>query len=316
MKPRMDNYTAESIDGSESRPCVCGSSDSSQVLVSHDYISWCPGRFQVVACNACSLIRTEPRPAANELGAFYPDDYGPYQSAGTRGPLRKLLRRFIPPSNDNIIPDIAEPGRALELGCAHGSYLDELTSKGWSAVGVEFSEPVADGARMRGHDVRVGRAEDLTFEPNSFDLVVGWMVVEHMSDPVAVLRNAALWATPGARLAISIPNVDSSSFRRFGAHSFNLQVPTHLYHFSPASITNTLALGGWKVDAIHFQVTIRSTIESVRIKLWPRQMGPKVKRVWSLVSNVATLAGLPFAVRQARNGTADRMTVWATRVDD
>jgi SAM-dependent methyltransferase len=300
------------LDGSESLPCLCGSTDASPVLQSRDYINWLPGNFGIVQCANCSLLRTHPRPAPEELGTYYPDNYGPYASAKVRGPLRRTIRKFIPPSRDSEIPPFGKPGRALELGCSHGSYLDELVSQGWSVTGVEFSENVAKGARERGHDVRVGPAELMSFEPASFDLIVGWMVVEHMSDPVLVLRNAARWAAPGARLAISIPNVDSASFRRFGKHWLALHLPNHLYHFSPKTISATLAQAGWRVDAIHHQVTVRTTIESARIALWPKPLPRKVERGWSLASNVLTLAGLPFAVRQARKGTADRMTVWAT----
>lgn len=317
MIPAMNQSDIEEaqVVGSESRPCLCGSLEMTEVLVSRDYINWLPGRFRVVKCNECALLRTHPRPAPEELGPYYPDDYGPYVSAAVRGPLRRTIRRFIPPSKDSDIPHFEQPGRALELGCSHGSFLDELVAKGWSATGVEYSENVANGARQRGHDVRVGPAEHMSFAPGSFDLIVGWMVVEHMSDPNLVLRNATKWVVPGGRLAISVPNVESTSFRRFGARWHALQVPNHLYHFSPTTITETLARAGWRVDAIHHQVTFRTTIESVRVTIWPRPLNTKVKRVWSLTSNVLTLAALPIAVRQARRGTADRMTVWATRIE-
>ncbi len=308
--------SSETVVGSESRPCLCGSSDATEILVSRDYINWLPGRFRVVKCNACSLLRTHPRPSPEELGPYYPDNYGPYGSAKVRGPLRRTIRRFIPPSKDSDIPHFERPGRALELGCSHGSFLDELVGKGWKVTGVEYSENVANGARQRGHDVRVGPAEHMTFDRGSFDLIVGWMVVEHMSDPTLVLRNAASWAAPGARLAISVPNVDSHSFRRFGARWVALHLPNHLYHFSPKTITETLARAGWRVDVVHHQVTVRTAIESARVTVWPRPLSGRVRRIWSLTSHGLTLAGLPIAVRQARNCTADRMTVWATRVDD
>lgn len=312
---QSDVESKQPVLGSESPPCLCGSSAATEVLVSRDYINWLEGRFRVVKCDECALLRTHPRPAPEELGPYYPDDYGPYGSAKVRGPLRRTIRRFIPPSKDSDIPDFENPGRALELGCSHGSFLEELVNRGWSVTGVEYSENVASVARQRGHDVRVGPAEHMSFAPESFDLIVGWMVVEHMSEPTLVLSNAAKWAAPGARLAISVPNVESNSFRRFGPRWIALHLPNHLYHFSPKTITDTLARAGWRVDRVQHQVTVRTTIESARITIWPRPLNPTAKRIWSLTSNVLTLAGLPMAVRQARRGTADRITVWATRIE-
>jgi SAM-dependent methyltransferase len=315
MSPGRSTDVAPEIVGSEFVPCVCGKNDDDVILVGKDTINWRPGTYRVVRCRSCALVRTSPRPAAHELGEYYPDSYGPYRSGTPRGLVRRTVKRWIPPSNDSIIPPFSTPGSALEIGCSHGSFLDWLHDEGWEVAGVEFSETAAKAARNRGHHVQTGRVEDLEFPLAGFDLVTAWMVVEHLGDPVLALRKAASWSKAGARLALSVPNLDSASFRRFGTSWFNLQVPNHFYHYTPKSIEEVLRRGGWRLDEVHFQVTLRSTVESARLRFWPRPLGKRAQKAWRLVSHGLTLGLLPVAVRQARLGQADRMTIWATRMD-
>jgi SAM-dependent methyltransferase len=260
------------------------------------------------------LIRTDPRPSPSELGGYYPEGYGPYIPP-KRGPIRRLVKRIVPDSNDSTIPAFDRPGSALEIGCSHGSFLDTLRDTGWSAVGIEYSPETALIAQSRGHEVHVGRVEDIELPNSAFDLVVGWMVVEHMADPVLALQKAADWSSPGARLALSVPNIDSTTFRLFRERWFNLQVPTHFYHFSPKTIEDVLRRSGWNLDRISYQVTARTFVESIRLAVWRKQVPASKQKAWSLVSNILTIAGLPFAVFLARTGKADRMTVWATKIE-
>jgi 2-polyprenyl-3-methyl-5-hydroxy-6-metoxy-1,4-benzoquinol methylase len=306
------NQSRNEVVGSVTVPCMCGRGADKLLFLAEDQISWNPGLFRVVACTNCGLVRTSPRPSEAELGGYYPEDYEPYVEA-TRGPIRKLIKRLVPSSRDSEIPVVDKPGAALELGCSHGAFLDKLVGDGWSVTGVEYSEKASQAARDRGHLVLAGRVEDMNFDNSSFDLIVAWMVVEHLSDPVLALTKASQWASPNGRLALSVPNIDSTSFRLFGRHWFNLQVPTHFHHFSPKTIEELLDRSGWRVDKISHQVTFRTFVESFRLKILRRKVPEPLNKVWSTVSNVATIAGLPIAVYLARKQKADRMTVWASK---
>jgi SAM-dependent methyltransferase len=298
--------------GSVSVPCLCGSEDDSLVFLATDQISWKPGYFKVVKCRVCGLVRTNPRPSSAELSSYYPEDYGPYVPI-SRGIIRRLIKKVIPPSRDSEIPGFDSPGRALELGCSNGMFLDSLREDGWSVTGVEYSEEAAVIARGRGHEVFAGRVEDQTFAPNSYDLVVAWMVVEHLTDPVLALSKAHEWTNSDGRLALSVPNIESTSFRLFGKHWFNLQVPTHFNHFSPETIGDLLDRCGWQLDEVKHQVTFRTFVESARLKVYRKPVPESLGRVWALVSNASTILGLPFAVYFASRKKSDRITVWASK---
>ena len=82
-----------------------------------------------------------------------------------------------------------EPGqRVLDVGCGPGALTAELVARvGAPAVAaVDPSEPFVAAARERfpGVDVRVGSAEALPFEADSFDTAIAQLVVHFMADPV------------------------------------------------------------------------------------------------------------------------------------
>jgi hypothetical protein len=51
--------------------------DDEPVLQAIDELHGLPGRFSVVRCRSCKLMRTSPRPTLESIGQYYPDPYGP-----------------------------------------------------------------------------------------------------------------------------------------------------------------------------------------------------------------------------------------------
>src|SRR3546814_3023143 len=66
-----------------------------------------------------------------------------------------------------------------------------------------------------------------------FDLIVGWMVLEHLHQPLDVLQKLRSWVRPDGWLVLSVPDAGGLEFRLFGDRWYALQLPTHLHHFSP-----------------------------------------------------------------------------------
>lgn len=101
------------------------------------------------------------------------------------------------------------PGeRALDVGCGTGILSERLTGVlGVQAVrAVDPSEPLVAGARARvpGLDVRLGTAEQLPWDDDSFDLAGAQLVVHFMTDPVAGLAEMLRVTRPGGRVAACV----------------------------------------------------------------------------------------------------------------
>ncbi|MBN9787545.1 class I SAM-dependent methyltransferase [Pseudonocardia sp. TMWB2A] len=308
----------------EITPCPLGCAPGDKKILSGtDLLHDIPGEFTVVECQSCNLMRTDPRPDAQSIGVYYPSDYGPY--VGTvvyadkqaDGFVRKLIRaaKRIFDTKANSIPSLA-PGKMLEFGSASGNYLHAMASQGWQVEGIEYSEDAASNARALGHIVHVGAIETITLPEQQFDLIAGWMVVEHLHDPVASLQKLARWAKPDATLAISVPNAKSAEFRLFGKRWYALQLPTHLYHYTPETLEKLLDRTGWTVTKIHHHRTVSNLVASLGYVLIDRgwsKAGTMLVNFPERGGRLGALVLFPLSFIMAALGQTGRMTVWAKR---
>ncbi len=297
-------------------PLGCAAGDT-PVLRGRDRLHDIPGEFQLVRCDSCGLLRTDPRPTLESMGHYYPDDYGPYLSTRIKPParagiLRRLLRPWVNAGSWETPP--IPPGRLLEVGCAAGLYLEHMKRSGWTVEGLEFSEEAAKHARAAGHRIHVGTIETAKEIAPPFDMIVGWMFLEHVHDPVRSLRILREWAAPGGWLALSVPDAGSWEFRHFRSRWYALQLPHHLNHFTPRTLRMVLDRAGWLTHRIAWQRNPNNTLYSLDY-VWQ-------ERGWS------GLAALARDMADARRGRlvqlglgalfgafrlGGRMTVWARR---
>src|SRR5690606_8791668 len=216
----------------ESSPCPLGCpADDEVVLRGRDLILGLPGEYPLVRCRTCGLLRTNPRPTPESIGMYYPESYGPYQGtrvadAGAAEPARRSwksrMAAALYDSRAQALPADLEPGRMLEIGCASGSFLHRMAAKGWEVEGIEYSPTAGEAARALGYPVHIGPLEEAPDPSRPFDLIVGWMVLEHLHAPVHALRRLRGWARDDARLVVSVPNVASLPFRLFGSRFYSL----------------------------------------------------------------------------------------------
>lgn len=300
---------------------ICGPAPSKPVLVGTDFISNRPGQFPVVECANCHLLRTEPRPTQDTIGEFYPDDYGPYLSTTVGGPeakhdMKSRLVQFakrIMDSKAHAIPD-SKPGRMIEIGCASGSYLQTMANAGWEVEGIEFSPTAAATARALGYDVVNGAIENVDKPAAHYDLIVGWMVLEHFHQPDFALEKLRTWAKPNGMLVMSVPNAGSLEMPLFKHNWYALHVPNHLYHFDPATIDALMRKAGWRVKKIHHHRTLINLVGSAG--LWLRErgytgLGNKLIAFPETGGRLGAALLFPLAWVAAQFGQTGRMTIWA-----
>ncbi|MHB1389979.1 MAG: class I SAM-dependent methyltransferase [Thermoleophilia bacterium] len=140
----------------------------------------------------------------------------------------------------------------LEVGCATGWFLDEARRDGFSVQGVEPSEYAAAwGKRELGLPIRPGTLSEAAFADASFDGVIYWDVLEHLTDPLAELREAARVMSSNGYLFVSVPNVGSFLARAMGKRWFGYaKIREHLFFHNRKSITIALNRSGFDVVSI------------------------------------------------------------------
>lgn len=255
----------------EDRGCPNGCPPSDElVLEGHDRIHGVPGRFKIVLCKHCGLMRTNPRPTPDTIGAYYPSDYAPHRPTGAAGPkkvkrwrhrVKDRIRRFFGRDIRRLPP--IPPGHAVEVGCASGAYLLQLREQGWSTEGIEYSDAAAEHARAKGLDVQTGSVESAAPPKQPADMVAAWMVLEHLHDPIHALRKIGKWVKPGGYLVGVVPDASAFDRKLFGEHWYALHLPAHLYHYTPSSFRLLLANGGWELVQLRWQPNENNLLNSM-----------------------------------------------------
>ena len=88
-------------------------------------------------------------------------------------------------------------------------------------------------------------AEEMPFEPGSFDAAGMFEVIEHLRDPMAVLRAARRAVRPGGVLVLSTPNLSSVSRWVLGKQWAVLSPAEHLYYFTEVTLSAALIKAGF-----------------------------------------------------------------------
>jgi SAM-dependent methyltransferase len=123
--------------------------------------------------------------------------------AGRRQIIRSFLERLC--ATLGASRSAGQPLHILDVGCGTGANLEMLSQFG-EAEGVDVSPEALSFCRERGLDkVKQGAAEALPYGDNSFDLVTGLDVVEHLDDDVAGLKEMHRVVRPGGHALLFVP---------------------------------------------------------------------------------------------------------------
>ncbi len=170
-----------------------------------------------------------------DLDALYGalDDPAYEEGADARGAQqRALLAR--------VLREQPSARSLLDVEAASGLLIAEAGARGIEAVGVEPSAPLASGARARGLDVRTGVLPLAELDGRRFDVVTLVDVVEHVADPVALLRAARAQVADDGVVLVVTPDIASLAARVLGKRWWHLRV-AHVGYFDRATLTDALA---------------------------------------------------------------------------
>lgn len=213
----------------------CGSTDEREVYSLKDWLTKKPGDFRLVRCARCGLMYLNPQPTWEELEPYYPENYNSYMPPN-RQARPSLMTGIIQAGwrrRRKAIETRVPGGKLLDIGCATGEFLAEMEQHaGWECFGVE---PVAFAANLARQNTKAqifeGTLQEARYPDQSFDVVTLWDVLEHIPDPVGVIRETHRILKPGGLLILRVPDPESFTGRLFGRHWVALDAPRHLYHF-------------------------------------------------------------------------------------
>lgn len=237
----------------------CGCSTATDFLKAPDRFHGRKHTYQLVRCSRCDLVWTKDPPPPSEMDFHYGVDYDKSVSGAGADPGRWRGRR------DELLR-YKTGGAVLDLGCSSGGFLSSLEGQSWKRYGIEMSSTVARMAEAKcGAQVFVGDILDAPFPANSFDAITCFHVFEHLYQPREILAKVAEWLKPDGIFYTMMPNIDSAGARLFQSYWYALELPRHLYHYSPASLKSLASSVGLQEVSLatHHEIFIEASVRYI-----------------------------------------------------
>lgn len=200
---------------------LCDSKDFGFLFLRHG--------FDHMICNECDLIFTlqiidQDKMKYLEVGKEG-DLYGDLKEDNTLGEFdrKKFEIVFEELEKFSSIKDIFDFGSQL------GTFLDWAKEK-YSVIGHEYHTPLREIAQKKGHTVLNENLETIKFD-KEFDLITCWDYLDHVINPIKVIKNLSKYLKKGGLFFFAINNRDSLSVRMMHRDSPIFIGPHHTMHY-------------------------------------------------------------------------------------
>jgi len=212
---------------------------------------------RIVRCKLCDFAYTNPRLKARFLKRLYSEGYFKNNNSHVIGYAdyvkdeENITKTFL--KRLAMIEKHVKKGRLLDVGCATGFFLNSARENGWSVEGVEVSDFAADFARKKFDlQIYVGDIEKINLPKNRYDLITMWDVIEHIVNPIKVLKHLRASLTDNGILVMTTPD-EGSIPARITKHKwvgYKLS-DEHLAYFSKKTMINLLEQTGFSMINSH-----------------------------------------------------------------
>ena len=232
---------------------VCGDPGAATWAVARDVeYETTADPFAYWLCEPCDVLFIDPVPRGR-LAEIYPRSYYSYAGgddalASDRNLVTRTKAALDRRAFRKLLDEVGtESPRVLDIGGGTGDIAAGLVAASdgrATATVVDVDPATVDVARARGLGAVAARIEEFDTDER-FDLVLMLNLVEHVEDPVAVMRKAARLVAPGGVVWIQTPNWRSLDARLFRRHSWaGLHCPRHWVLFSRRGLERALGRAG------------------------------------------------------------------------
>jgi len=265
-------------------------------------------------CGTCGILALSPRPAESELSRIYPNNYYAYDFSNQRSlgyAVKTILDRRAARS---YLAQTPSRGSILDVGCGDGRLLRVFAGLGVPKerlFGIELDRDAVAAASRDGFQVECRRLEEAEFTPGSFVLAVLQQVIEHVSDPRAMIAKLHRLLVPGGVVILETPNTASWDHWLFRERYWGgYHIPRHFFLFQKASLTNLLRSCGFQlvearslaspmfwIYSLHNRVTERGGWRLVRHFVNPFPPKAPALAFFTLLDSVGKIFGITSNMR-------------------
>jgi hypothetical protein len=123
-----------------------------------------------------------------------------------------------------------------------------MQKRGWEVTGIEINDDARSYSIEKSGINAMPPGEVNKVPSGSADCITFWHVLEHLYDPAGWLEEEKTILSSDGKCIIALPNFSSADARWFGNRWAALDVPRHLWHFTPASLSHFVSKQGFTVE--------------------------------------------------------------------
>jgi 2-polyprenyl-3-methyl-5-hydroxy-6-metoxy-1,4-benzoquinol methylase len=144
---------------------------------------------------------------------------------------------------------VNKPGAVLfDIGCGGGYFVDLAQKAGYTAKGVDIDPSAVESGRKRGLELYCCELHQLSLDAESVDVITLWDCIEHVRNPIELMREITRILKSDGFVLIQSPNnllwsiLVKSKIKQ--VDPFEMVAWTHIYHWTPKSLRNILLQSG------------------------------------------------------------------------
>ena len=261
---------------------LCGKDSTELVFEVEEQITSDHKRFRLVKCKSCGLVYVNPRPSKDEIILYYPPEtYYAHQPPGKGNRLRRGLKKLalgglpgysmhtgvfrqilgkclgiVLLSQIDIVVPFKENGRILDVGCGNGEAIGWMKEYGWDLHGIEIGKKACEQAQKQGLKTFCGQLHEAGYPAEYFDAITVNHVLEHIHDPLSLLRECNRILKQDGLLIIDAPNFGSFDSKLFRETGHTIMCPVHLYHFTSDTLNRIINAADFQVDKWKYKMAL------------------------------------------------------------
>ncbi len=201
-------------------------------------------RYDLDRCRQCEFVQVFDVPRPEDIRAIYGPAYfdkGKYRDDIAN--RSEQSRRIALLARHGVRPGMC----VLDFGCAGGDFILRARDH-WETWGVDLSAAAIESALAAMPDMKgrlfAGFPSDEVMGDGMFDAITMWDVIEHLPDPLAVVRMLVRKLKPSGVLTISTPHIGAPIAKIMGRRWHFMTPPEHLGFFSVKSAETLLRQAG------------------------------------------------------------------------
>ena len=233
---------------------ICNSSTTQKVIVSQDF-SLTQESFSIYHCAQCTLRCTFPVPNQEEIGKYYKFIAYISHTDVKEGWMNRLYHRVRVKTlaqKTKWVQSLftGHKGHLLDIGAGTGAFVHAMHQKDWKVSGLEPDAATREKA-YENYKITLQSTDTIFDLPeNEYEVISMWHVLEHVHTLKPYLHQCFKSLKQHGRLIVAVPNYTSFDAKYYKKYWAAYDLPRHLYHFSPASMSTLLNEIGFEIVSI------------------------------------------------------------------